>query len=45
MIRPGGRGQWFVLAMFQRAKMRQPEQYGPQNNIDEIKKGEYTNRA
>ena len=27
MIRPGGRGQWFVLAMFQRPKMRQPEQY------------------
>ena len=27
MIRPGGRGQWFVLAMFQRAKMRQSEQY------------------
>ena len=27
MIRPGGRGQWFVLVMFQRANMRQPEQY------------------
>ena len=28
MIRPGGRGQCFVLAMFTRAKMRQSEQYG-----------------
>ena len=27
MIRTGGRGQWFVLAMFTRAKMRQSEQY------------------
>ena len=27
MIRPGGRGQCFVLAMFTRAKMRQSEQY------------------
>ena len=27
MLRPGGRGQWFVLAMFTRAKMRQSEQY------------------
>ena len=27
MIRSGGRGQWFVLAMFTRAKMRQSEQY------------------
>ena len=27
MIRVGGRGQWFVLAMFTRAKMRQSEQY------------------
>ena len=27
MIRPGGRGQWFVLAMFQRVKMRQSVQY------------------
>ena len=31
MIRPGGRGQCFVLAMFQRAKMRQSEQYVPRN--------------
>ena len=26
MIRTGGRGQWFLLAMFTRAKMRQSEQ-------------------